>query len=455
LTTEICIAPRLAWFAAGRAVRNRLVTEQGRLGDILRAMSCPRVIVSLACASLVSLSSGCPTGTSDDGGFSTFTTANNDDLGDGDGDTETGGNTGDGDGDGDDTAGPNCGDGMVQMGEQCDLGPENSATGSCTPDCQLAACGDGYVYGEFEECDDGNTINTDDCVMDCKLATCGDGFMQTGVEECDDGNDDESDGCTSTCLPATCGDGVVQEGEQCDDANDVTTDDCPSCQLAYCGDGFIQTGLEECDDGNMLDNDACISVFCEIAFCGDGYVQDGVETCDDANMDDTDACPSCAPAVCGDGFTYEDVEDCDDGNMIDDDGCANDCTSQCGGKFTIDWCLQVGTMDQFTRCESTQNGGNTCINPEIRYGNVEGGIPREHPGNNYQTWCQQLGFTSYSTHQTGARPCLAPQGGLFGCASYDEFVWHWCDWQDGPWYNQQLDWHQCSSSEITSITCIP
>lgn len=407
-------------------------------------MNFSRAILALASVpSLLLTTTGCPTG-STDSGFTTFTTTTYGDMGDGDGETETG-----------DTVGEDCGDGVVQAGEQCDLGPDNSETGNCTPECQLTTCGDGYVLAGIEECDDGNTSNTDACVGVCQLATCGDGFIQAGVEACDDGNDNEADGCTSMCLPSTCGDGVVQGGEQCDDGNTDTSDACPACQLAYCGDGHIQAGLEECDDGNELDDDACIPVFCKNASCGDGYVQAGVETCDDGNVDDSDACPSCQTATCGDGFTHQDVEDCDDGNAIDDDGCSNLCEAQCGGKFTTDWCPQVGTMDQFTRCGSVQDGGNTCINPEVRYGTTEGGIPREHVGNQYQTWCQQLGFTGYQSVQLGVRSCAAPQGGLFGCSGYDEVAWHWCDWQDGNWYNQALNWHGCGDIEITSITCVP
>jgi cysteine-rich repeat protein len=412
---------------------------------MLRPMNRSRTIAALGCLALLPIF-GCPSG-SDDGTFTTFTSGMNTSVGDGDGD----GDEGDGDGDPND----NCGDGVVQPGEQCDLGPENSAAGNCTPDCQIAKCGDGY-QAAHEECDDGNTSNNDDCVANCKLATCGDGYVHQGVEECDDGNDDEADGCTSMCLPATCGDGVIQAGEQCDDGNDDTTDECPNCQLAFCGDGFMLAGVEECDDGNNLDNDGCISVFCKLAYCGDGFVHEGVETCDDGNDIDTDACPStCEPASCGDGFVHEGVEECDDGNNIDNDGCSNACESQCGGKFTTDWCLQVGTNEQYTRCESVQNGGNTCINPEIRYGSVEGGIPRQHGGNQYPTWCQQLGFSGFSNVQIGVRSCIAPQGGLFGCTGYDEPVWKWCDWQDGYWLNQALNYHSCSSSEITAITCTP
>jgi cysteine-rich repeat protein len=292
----------------------------------------------MALVSCLTATLACSGGSGDDEGFSTFTTfpMTTTTMGDGDGDTaETGtasagdgdGSPGDGDGDGD-GAPANCGDGVVDAGEQCDLGPQNSDTGQCTSSCQIAACGDGLVYEGFEECDDGNPVNTDDCVDGCKLATCGDAFVHEGVEECDDGNPDDADGCTTTCVTGVCGDGIVQMGEQCDDMNDITYDDCPACQLAFCGDGYIQAGVEICDDGNLDTTDACISPTCVPAECGDGYLWAGMETCDDGNLDDADDCPtSCAPAFCGDGFKQDGVEECDDGNMIDMDGCTNMCIS--------------------------------------------------------------------------------------------------------------------------------
>ncbi|HWB82432.1 MAG TPA: hypothetical protein VG755_46035, partial [Nannocystaceae bacterium] len=51
------------------------------------------------------------------------------------------------------TDGPrDCGDGMLQPGEECDQGPSNDNHGACTTSCTLAACGDGYIQGD-EVCD--------------------------------------------------------------------------------------------------------------------------------------------------------------------------------------------------------------------------------------------------------------------------------------------------------------
>lgn len=233
------------------------------------------------------------------------------------------------------TGGGPCGNEVVDIGEECDLGAENDDAGLCTTTCEIATCGDGLVLGGQEECDDGNTNNTDDCVHNCKLATCGDGFVHATDETCDDGNHEDGDGCTSTCILGGCGDGIVQQGEECDDANASTSDACPDCTLAHCGDGHIHAGVEQCDDGNLLSDDECVAPFCTWATCGDGYLQAGVEECDDGNLNDSDLCPtSCTVAFCGDGFRQDENEECDDGNPDNTDACTNECAdATCGDGF--------------------------------------------------------------------------------------------------------------------------
>ena len=88
-------------------------------------------------------------------------------------------------------------------------------------------CGNG-VLDPGEQCDDGNDDSTDACVQ-CNPAKCADGFVQAGVEECDDGNNDDDDCCTTLCKAPVCGDGIVAQGcEQCDDA---VTPGCQACQF--------------------------------------------------------------------------------------------------------------------------------------------------------------------------------------------------------------------------------
>jgi len=114
-----------------------------------------------------------------------------------------------------------CGDGIVQIGEGCDRGEDNTDIpygGGCSNACQpIPSCGDGTLDAPEESCDDGNESNEDACTIMCELAACGDGFVEAGVEACDDANDDETDECLSTCELPTCGDGYVHEGvEECD-----------------------------------------------------------------------------------------------------------------------------------------------------------------------------------------------------------------------------------------------
>ena len=69
---------------------------------------------------------------------------------------------------------PDCGDGVVQLSEECDDGNELPKDG-CSPRCELEpVCGNGKIEGEpgtedAEECDDGNRLDHDGCSSACKL----------------------------------------------------------------------------------------------------------------------------------------------------------------------------------------------------------------------------------------------------------------------------------------------
>jgi len=132
-----------------------------------------------------------------------------------------------------------CGDGVHNLGEACDDGPNGSQL--CNPDCTLPSCGDGFLDPMAgETCDDGNLDPTDAC-SECKLSSCGDGYLWEGMEECDDGNLDQTDWC-AVCKPAVCGDGFVRYSwEECDDANDISGDGCSDCIIEKdaCGDPVV------------------------------------------------------------------------------------------------------------------------------------------------------------------------------------------------------------------------
>jgi cysteine-rich repeat protein len=64
-----------------------------------------------------------------------------------------------------------CGDGIVQVGESCDAGVQNSTKprAACRPDCSWSRCGDGIVDSPIEQCDDGNVNNGDGCSALCAI----------------------------------------------------------------------------------------------------------------------------------------------------------------------------------------------------------------------------------------------------------------------------------------------
>jgi cysteine-rich repeat protein len=236
-----------------------------------------------------------------------------------------------------DTRSSLCGNGMLDLGEQCDDGntwPGDGCDSNCKIECDFGCwpnprppmgfCGDGRLSGG-EDCDDGNTLSGDGCSSVCDVErgyhcpapglrctpTCGDSLL-TPPETCDDGNTRSGDGCSEFCLieperacdggicslPGSidggqgasgfCGDGVIQGAEECDDGadnSDAHYGGCSAhCRYIICGDGIVSNG-EECDLGSKrntaLYGDGC-TVNCKLPhYCGDGIVDSEYgEQCD-------------------------------------------------------------------------------------------------------------------------------------------------------------------------------
>ncbi|MBI5486666.1 MAG: hypothetical protein HY905_04995 [Deltaproteobacteria bacterium] len=127
-------------------------------------------------------------------------------------------------------------------------------------------CGDGRL-DDGEDCDDGNLDDTDGCVAGCRLARCGDGHVRTGVEACDRDAErscttpcDSIGGqdCTSSCTWGEC----VPPTETCngrDDDCDGAPDngfECASGASATCETACATGGTRTCSD-------ACTWSFCD------------------------------------------------------------------------------------------------------------------------------------------------------------------------------------------------
>jgi len=205
-----------------------------------------------------------------------------------------------------DCTNPRCGDGVIDpgRGESCDEGDEfNGQPGHCNATCTgilPAVCGDGIVQLP-EDCDDG--VETATCDDDCTFVRCGDlNTNEAAGEQCDDGCDkatpgdcqnpqDNFDGCTATCQNNVCGDGFVWVGqEECDvGSGSVCNISGNVACLAACTPGageicvadvHIQSGLCDIDGFTSCQTSAACSGgadFCRAGFCTGG---DGTTACE-------------------------------------------------------------------------------------------------------------------------------------------------------------------------------
>jgi len=305
----------------------------------------------------------------------------------------------------------NCGNGVVEPGEECDDGADNDDNASCTRSCKWNRCGDGRAYlnvsnpnnpNDLEECDDKNADDSDACLSTCEWNACGDGKPYTKgysatytsesdgnpnadnenlLEPCDDGNTSDNDSCVRIpdasqssgyrCEFNTCGDGRPYTTktddnnpnplEECDDANKSNNDSClNTCVWNSCHDGWLYevetdpnnpNELEQCDDGNTSNSDACVDE-CVPAACGDAHTWIGHEQCDDGNSNNADGCSNqCELPNCGNGFV-DPGEECDDGNDNDNDSCLSTCQwNRCGDGFRYLAVTDTKNPNPLERCD--------------------------------------------------------------------------------------------------------
>jgi cysteine-rich repeat protein len=263
-----------------------------------------------------------------------------------------------------------CGNGKLDVGEECDATIPGSAP-NCDSACHIiASCGDSIREGA-EACDDGRnctdgtactsnitcsgkgdgqciTRSGDGCSWDCRVEGCGNGVLDAS-EECDVSLSPTT--CRADCTLMECGDGIVDPIEECDDKNFVETDGCLStCKKGpKCGNGILE-GAEVCDDGDGINTNACRNN-CTPPFCGDSTVDPGEECDDGGNLDDKDCSWNCLQPECGNGrVDYN--EQCDDGNKTPGDGCNESCMSEgfCGNSV----------KEGAEACDDGPSGSATC-----------------------------------------------------------------------------------------------
>jgi cysteine-rich repeat protein len=261
------------------------------------------------------------------------------------------------------TCAPECGDGVRQLPEECDLGEENSDAGRCTLACLTNRCGDGKLRTGFEACDDGNLQSGDGCDANCSITACGNGVRSVD-ELCDDGNTIDGDGCNANCRPSAC-----EEAANCSSfASQCSVGFCnpengfcdglainegrpcgAGCGgVGQCRDGACVGALGAvCDDGNPCTDDICQAGGCvhpfneapcnECGVCSQGACKRGSATaCNDANPCTVDTCAS--DGSCGN--VEDDGAECDDGlfcnglDTCDQDACTIHAGDPCGGGTT-------------------------------------------------------------------------------------------------------------------------
>ncbi len=334
---------------------------------------------------------------------------------------------------------PECGNGDLDLGEECELPVtnDNSYCNQQTTDCLGNKKG---VRDGFGDCDSNCGCTEDNFMYQCVKWYCG--AECDSNDDCSDCDPNTVDTCDlDTCMceheqgQPECGNQIIEPGEECEPPNTV---------LATCNYGadYLQ---DYCDANCHLQDDDCEDDYptctsdpeCDEAMPGTGDCDmqcqyEEQPQCGNSIVEAGEECelPNTVLSTCTYGADY--LQDyCDANCHLQDDQCEDDYPS-CTSDPECDEAIP-GTGDCNMQCEYTIECGD---------GNIDFGEECEYPNTPNNSYCGQNNETC-DGHKFGVRDLFGNCNLYCGCVD-DQFVYECMEGECGA---------ECLAGESDSQSC--